>query len=172
MTLRHPIFYFNEHLQPRHLPTARIVPVSGPLVPPNTLEQVITPVLFEASRLLSIVPAVFGVLYNLYHAIYAPANAKITPIDYVVSALWVRHCFALFGLISLNDASSTIGRPHGIPVPQPHHRPFPEMEGLLSTIIYPHSITGASGYMLARNTSHPRPDRSRATAGGLLGSDR
>jgi hypothetical protein len=72
---------------PRHLPTARIVP-SGPLVPPNTYEQVITPVLFEASRLLSIVPAVFGVLYNLYHAIYAPTNAKITPIDYAVSALW------------------------------------------------------------------------------------
>ncbi|KAH9164696.1 N-glycosylation protein-domain-containing protein [Lactarius sanguifluus] len=73
---------------PRHLPTARIVPVSGPLVPPNTLEQLITPVLFEASRMLSIVPAVFGVLYNLYQAFYAPMNAKITPIDYAVSALW------------------------------------------------------------------------------------
>lgn len=46
------------------------------------------------------------------------------------------------------------------------------MEGLLSTIIHPHSITGAPGYMLARNTSHPRPDRSRTTASGLLGSDR
>ena len=82
--------------QPIHLPTARIIPVSGPLVPPNTLEQVITPVLFEASRLLSIVPAVFGVLYNLYHAFHAPINATNTPIDYAVSALWVRHCFYVF----------------------------------------------------------------------------
>jgi len=73
---------------PKHLPTARIVPVSGPLVPPNSLEQVITPLLFEASRLLSIVPAVFGVLYNLLNAWYAPINGNIVPIDYVVSALW------------------------------------------------------------------------------------
>ena len=67
------------------------MPVSGPLVPPNTLEQVITPLLFEASRLLSIVPAVFGVLYNLFNAWYAPINGKNAPIDYVVSALWVSH---------------------------------------------------------------------------------
>ncbi|KAI0248544.1 N-glycosylation protein-domain-containing protein [Lactifluus subvellereus] len=84
---------------PRHLPTARIVPGSGPLVPPNGLEQVITPLLFQASRLLSIVPAVFGVLYNLYNAWYAPINGKITPIDYVVSALWAtltgHQCFCL-----------------------------------------------------------------------------
>jgi len=64
------------------------VPVSGPLVPPNNLEQLITPLLFEASRLLSIVPAVFGVLYNLFNACYAPINGKNAPIDYVVSALW------------------------------------------------------------------------------------
>jgi hypothetical protein len=67
------------------------VPVSGPLVPPNSLEQVITPLLFEASRLLSIVPAVFGVLYNLFNAWHVPKNGNIVPIDYVVSALWVRH---------------------------------------------------------------------------------
>ncbi|KAI0273252.1 hypothetical protein BGY98DRAFT_921476 [Russula aff. rugulosa BPL654] len=78
---------------PKHLPTARIVPVSGPLVPPNSLEQVITPLLFEASRLLSIVPAVFGVLYNLFNAWYAPINGKVVPIDYVVSALWVRRTY-------------------------------------------------------------------------------
>ena len=66
------------------------MPGSGPLVPPNTLEH-ITPLLFEASRLLSIVPAIFGVLYNLFNAWYAPINGKIVPIDYVVSAIWVRH---------------------------------------------------------------------------------
>jgi hypothetical protein len=83
--------YYSYYHQPKHLPTARIVPVSGPLVPPNTLEQVITPLLFEASRLLSIVPAVFGVLYNLFNAWYAPINGNVAPIDYAVSALWVRH---------------------------------------------------------------------------------
>lgn len=33
----------------------------------------------------------FGVLYNLYNAWHAPINRKIAPIDYIVSALWVRH---------------------------------------------------------------------------------
>jgi hypothetical protein len=71
--------------------------------------------------------------------------------------------------ISLNF---TLGRSHGIPVPKPHHRSLPEMEGLLSSIIHPHSVTGTPGYLLARNTYHPRPDRSRAKTCGLLGSDR
>ncbi|KAA1470888.1 hypothetical protein DENSPDRAFT_756240, partial [Dentipellis sp. KUC8613] len=75
----------------RHLPTARIVPASGPLVPPNTMEQLLTPFLFEASRLLSIVPAVFGTLFNVYHVWHPPADNKNTRIDYFVSALWARH---------------------------------------------------------------------------------
>ncbi|KAF7329081.1 hypothetical protein MKEN_00168600 [Mycena kentingensis (nom. inval.)] len=74
---------------PRHLPTSRIRPVSAPLVPPSTLEQRLTPVLFEVSRLLAIVPAFFGTLYNIYH-IYHPPNGPRAPerIDYFVSALW------------------------------------------------------------------------------------
>ncbi|KAF8966745.1 N-glycosylation protein-domain-containing protein [Flammula alnicola] len=79
----------------RHLPTARIIPSSGPLVPPNTLEQRLTPLLFEFSRLLSIVPAIFGTLYNLYH-IYRPPTYDSAPntrppperVDYFISALW------------------------------------------------------------------------------------
>ncbi|KAJ3508318.1 hypothetical protein NLJ89_g5825 [Agrocybe chaxingu] len=55
----------------RHLPTARIIPSSGPLIPPHTLQQTLTPFLFEFARFLSVVPAIFGTLYNLYH-IYAP----------------------------------------------------------------------------------------------------
>ncbi|KAJ7641524.1 N-glycosylation protein-domain-containing protein [Roridomyces roridus] len=70
---------------PRHLPTARIVPVSAPIVPPSTLEQRLTPLLFELSRLLSIVPAVIGTIYNLYHLFFAPVPSRI---DYFVSALW------------------------------------------------------------------------------------
>ncbi|KAF8063263.1 hypothetical protein FPV67DRAFT_234816 [Lyophyllum atratum] len=78
---------------PKHLPTARIIPSSGPLVPPNTLQQRLTPLLFEFSRLLSIVPAIFGTLYNLYR-IYQPppprADGRSTPerVDFAISALW------------------------------------------------------------------------------------
>ncbi|KAF8183631.1 N-glycosylation protein-domain-containing protein [Pholiota molesta] len=79
----------------RHLPTARIVASSGPIVPPTTLAQQLTPLLFEFARLLSIVPAVFGTLYNLYH-IYNPPPYTVIPntrpppqrIDYFISALW------------------------------------------------------------------------------------
>ncbi|KII84821.1 hypothetical protein PLICRDRAFT_117249 [Plicaturopsis crispa FD-325 SS-3] len=85
---------------PRHLPTARIIPPSAPLVPPNTLQERLTPLLFESSRLLSVVPAVFGTLYNIYHVYNPPippsphssssAACSSTPhrIDYLVSALW------------------------------------------------------------------------------------
>lgn len=72
----------------RHLPTARKVPFSGPLVPPNTLQQRLTPLLFEFSRLLSIVPAIFGTLYNLYHFYSPPPLGSPERIDYFVSALW------------------------------------------------------------------------------------
>ncbi|KAF8198381.1 N-glycosylation protein-domain-containing protein [Mycena galopus ATCC 62051] len=75
--------------QPRHLPTSRIIPVSAPLVPPSTLEQRITPLLFEFSRLLSIVPAVFGTLYNLYFTYHPPSGPRAPErIDFFVSALW------------------------------------------------------------------------------------
>ncbi|KAG0696502.1 hypothetical protein DFH29DRAFT_812922 [Suillus ampliporus] len=47
---------------PRHLPTTRILPASEPLVPPSTL----TTLLFEASRLLSVVPASLGALINAW----------------------------------------------------------------------------------------------------------
>ncbi|KAG6900089.1 hypothetical protein C0993_002937 [Termitomyces sp. T159_Od127] len=74
---------------PRHLPTTRIIPASEPLIPPNTLQQRLTPLLFEFSRLLSIVPAVFGALYHIY-CIYRPSEAPHAPerVDYAVSALW------------------------------------------------------------------------------------
>ncbi|KAG6897863.1 hypothetical protein C0992_010001 [Termitomyces sp. T32_za158] len=74
---------------PRHLPTTRILPASEPLVPPSTLQQRLTPLLFEFSRLLSIVPAVFGALYHIY-CIYRPSEGPHAPgrVDYAVSALW------------------------------------------------------------------------------------
>ncbi|KII88012.1 hypothetical protein PLICRDRAFT_176752 [Plicaturopsis crispa FD-325 SS-3] len=45
---------------PRHLPTARIIPPSASLVPPNTLQERLAPLLFEFPGLLSVVPAVLG----------------------------------------------------------------------------------------------------------------
>lgn len=81
--------------QSRHLPTARIVPSSGPIVPPTSFERGLTPLLFEFARFLSIIPAVFGTLYNAYHVLYPPSadGAPRPPpqrVDFFVSALWVR----------------------------------------------------------------------------------
>ncbi|KAJ7747611.1 N-glycosylation protein-domain-containing protein [Mycena maculata] len=74
---------------PRHLPTSRILPASAPIVPPSTLEQRLTPLLFEFSRLLAVVPAIFGTLYNLYHMSHPPAGPRAPErIDFFVSALW------------------------------------------------------------------------------------
>ena len=81
-------------LQPARLPTSRKIPNSEPLIvlPIN----VIINYLFQACRLLSIVPAVFGTLYNILHAVYRPEphHMQNTSIDYVVCALWVS-CYFL-----------------------------------------------------------------------------
>ncbi|KZP24006.1 hypothetical protein FIBSPDRAFT_857798 [Athelia psychrophila] len=70
---------------PIHLPTARIIASSDPLVPPHALLHL----LFELSRFLSIVPAVIGCLYNVYHIFSPPAGSgPAAGIDYFVSALW------------------------------------------------------------------------------------
>ena len=110
------------------------MPVSGPLVPPNTLEQVLTPLLFEASRLLSIVPAVFGVLYNLFNAWRAPINGKNAPIDYVVSALWVRHSDKR---VFLDAPLRGLGRTYRLSMSMLDDGPIPAMEGVLSSVINP-----------------------------------
>ncbi|KAJ7688968.1 N-glycosylation protein-domain-containing protein [Mycena rosella] len=74
---------------PRHLPTSRIIPASAPLVPPSTLQQRLTPLLFEFSRLLAVVPAIFGTLYNLYLVSHPPSGPRAPErIDFFVSALW------------------------------------------------------------------------------------
>jgi len=72
----------------RQLPTARIVPSSGPLIPPTTLQQRLTPLLFSFSRWLSIVPALIGTLYNIFCAIFPPQQPAGHRIDFIVSVLW------------------------------------------------------------------------------------
>ncbi|KAJ7074708.1 N-glycosylation protein-domain-containing protein [Mycena amicta] len=85
---------------PCHLPTSRKRPAPARLVPPSTLEQRLTPLLFELSRLLAIVPALIGTLYNIF-LFYNPPSAPRAPerIDYLVSALWAMltgyQCLAL-----------------------------------------------------------------------------
>lgn len=76
--------------QPRHLPTSRIIPPSDPSYTP---QRRLTLILFEFSRLLSIVPSIFGTLYNLYHTYQPPISSEDgrTPperVDFAISALW------------------------------------------------------------------------------------
>ncbi|KIJ59486.1 hypothetical protein HYDPIDRAFT_100597 [Hydnomerulius pinastri MD-312] len=73
---------------PRHLPTTRIRPASEPLVPPNTL----TTILFEASRLLSVVPALLGASINAW-CLWSPPGYTTTALpdrgDYFLAVLWL-----------------------------------------------------------------------------------
>ena len=57
------------------------MPVSEPLVLPS----VVTKLLFESSRLLSIVPADFRVLVNAWY-LWCPPDRG----DYFIAVLWVR----------------------------------------------------------------------------------
>ncbi|KAG2050087.1 hypothetical protein BDR06DRAFT_892442 [Suillus hirtellus] len=73
---------------PRHLPTTRILPASDPLVPPSTL----TTLLFDASRLLSVVPALLGALINAW-CVWKPPGflgriALPDRADYFLAVLW------------------------------------------------------------------------------------
>lgn len=49
----------------------------------------LAPLLFEFSRLLSIVPALFGTLWNLYHTVRPPHGSWGWSAEYAVSVLWV-----------------------------------------------------------------------------------
>jgi len=148
------------------------VPVSGPLVPPDSLEQAITPLLFEVSRLLSIVPAVFGVLYNLFNSWYAPIYGKIAPIDYVVSALWVRHSDKRFFSSDEPYDRLCLGRTNRLSMSMLDNRPIPAMEGVLSSLIDLDSVISAASHLLARYSFQPDPNRTRKAAGHLLGCHR
>jgi hypothetical protein len=50
--------------------------------------------------------------------------------------------------------------------------PIPAMEGVLSSIINPDSITGTASHLLARDSFQPDPNRARKAAGHLLGCHR
>ncbi|KAI8995261.1 N-glycosylation protein-domain-containing protein [Trametes punicea] len=74
---------------PRNLPTARIRPssLSQQVQLPSSTAWLVQ-VLFQLFRLLAIVPAVFGTLWNVYHVIVPPDGNDAWRVDYFVSALW------------------------------------------------------------------------------------
>lgn len=81
----------NGPSKPRNLPTARITrsSLSQELtLPPQTAWLI--PILFQLLRLLSVVPAVFGTLWNLYRFFRPPDGLAEWRVDYAVSMLWVR----------------------------------------------------------------------------------
>lgn len=79
--------------QPRNLPTARITYSSSAPSAFVYLPSWLIPFLFFLPRLLSILPAVFGTLWNVYHIIWPPGGsgpeALAWRVDYFVSVLWV-----------------------------------------------------------------------------------
>ncbi|KAH9847112.1 N-glycosylation protein-domain-containing protein [Lenzites betulinus] len=74
---------------PRNLPTARIRPssLSRHLTLPSSTAWLVQ-LLFQLFRLLSIVPAVFGTLWNIYRVCIPPDGNDAWRVDYLVSALW------------------------------------------------------------------------------------
>jgi hypothetical protein len=116
------LFYDISWHQSRHLPTARIPPSTPhPFILTLTHffpkrircfvhlhHQRLLPLVFEFCRLLSIVPAVLGTMWNLYSMVWLPCSAggdgdvgggwgrRSTPerLDFFVAALWV--CPLLF----------------------------------------------------------------------------
>lgn len=91
---------------PRNLPTARLTasvslsnlsPLSESMTIPISSSShsckprtslALGPILFEFSRLLSIVPAIFGTLWNLYHTARPPNDEWTWSIEYAVCVLW------------------------------------------------------------------------------------
>ncbi|KZT66940.1 hypothetical protein DAEQUDRAFT_674124 [Daedalea quercina L-15889] len=81
-----------ESDSPRNLPTARITRPALPTFTPFSCPPWVFAFLFIFSRLLSIVPAVVGTLWNIYHLIWPPSGPGPSTlswrVDFFVSILW------------------------------------------------------------------------------------
>ena len=82
--------------QPRNLPTARITrsSLSQELKLPASTAWLV-PILFQLFRLLAVVPALFGTLWNLYRVLRPPDGLVAWRVDYSVCVLWVSPLRAL-----------------------------------------------------------------------------
>lgn len=77
---------------PRDLPTARITHSALTTFASSDLPTWFIPLIFFLARFLSIVPAIFGTLWNLYHVIWPPGGSEPDAlswrVDYFISVLW------------------------------------------------------------------------------------
>ncbi|CAL1702625.1 unnamed protein product [Somion occarium] len=185
-----------EDSSPRHLPTARITSSStsnsstflstlttdASAILPSPPRSLI-PILFELSRLLSIVPAVFGTLYNIYHIVRPPDRGNWTRAEYFVSALWVRDfLFNRFIIIIIIAMSrwmrvivlilESVVDPYWLAMSPTHDGSFETMESVLQSSPNLDPITRFTSYMLARHSPHLNLPRTRETSISLLGRHR
>lgn len=94
----HPVVLLHIHsprclVEPRNLPTARLTRPALTASTPFSCPPWVFASLFVFSRLLSIVPAVVGTLWNLYHLVWPPTGPGPSTlswrVDFFVSVLWV-----------------------------------------------------------------------------------
>ncbi|KAJ8469934.1 hypothetical protein ONZ51_g8659 [Trametes cubensis] len=140
---------------PRNLPTARIRPSSlsqQVLLPSSTAWLV--QFLFQLFRLLAIVPAVFGTLWNVYHIFMPPDGDDAWRVEYFVSALWVSFGWVLGSSCSMTSALART------------------LESLLLAVRDPHPPPRAASDMLARDAPDAHGARPLRAPAHLLGRDR
>ncbi|OBZ73184.1 hypothetical protein A0H81_06892 [Grifola frondosa] len=138
---------------PRNLPTARITPSSLSYLALPAAAAAVIPFLFEFSRLLSIVPAVFGTLWNLYHVFRPPDDSIRWRVEFFISALWS----ILTGWQCLQLTTGLLKRW------RVYYSPLPTLIRLLA-------LQGDD--LLAGDALHADAARARGAAAGVLGGDR
>ncbi|KAL0066990.1 hypothetical protein AAF712_005979 [Marasmius tenuissimus] len=160
----------------RHLPTARLAAPKAPLIPPHILEQRITPLLFQCSRLLSVVPSFIGMLWCILCIIHYEPEEVTTrrrpdKVDYLVSLLWVRHlrpppARPHHSPIVFTDSSDWI------PMSGTHNGLDDEVEALLPAFIYIDTSSRATSDMLACNAVCDADVRCYHSTGSYMGNRR
>ena len=147
------------------------------------------PILFQLFRLLAIVPAVFGTLWNLYHVFRPPDGLNEWRVDYSVSVLWVcmsqlcpRNakliarpvCVDRVAMSAAHDRTAEAmasvllapRRPHPSPRPARYVSPCSPCSPIRS------SPRATGSHMLAGDASHAHDPRPRGAAAHLLGGHR
>jgi hypothetical protein len=119
--------------QPNHLPTTRIMPVSEPLVPPSVL----TMLLFESSRLLSVV----------HWCLWCPPDQ----VDYFIVVLWVRVLPSVIPTMLSCVARQALLTAHQCLL---DHRTFTPLACILLSPPHPHPSSRVTGNMLACHPFH------------------
>ncbi|KAI0922461.1 hypothetical protein AcV7_005990 [Taiwanofungus camphoratus] len=137
---------------PRNLPTARI---TNPALAPLTFRPWLVTFLFSFSRLLSIVPAVLGTIWNVYHIVFPPGGPAALDwrVQFFVSTLWAVY-------------------PHWLAVPPVDNRPAQALAGVLFPICHAHPPLRAASDLLACDAHHSLGARPCETPRTVLGRHR